>query len=176
MIGTTLRINRMISAFRTELIMTGNEKGWIVTISASLSALSIAASIVYGGLQWSSEANAREAEIEIRASSEFIRLMEFAHGRSSYILSSDCVKVVSEKMAKVERLDPNNVNRMIEDSCVINMPVAAGSQKAAMQLMASFGKKFPFLFEPAKESLSNMVEKNIAKDSAQAALARLEAQ
>jgi len=155
---------------------TEKPKNRILAISSAVSILAVSAGIINGSLQWVEEAKARQAEIELRAAAEFLVFMERAHNRSSYVVSEKCIEHLGKKIAingdSSERA-MKGYNTDLESACVINTPVGKATQEASIEMIASFGIKFDFLRNSAKEALLSLERQKVAKDTAVKALSRL---
>jgi hypothetical protein len=154
----------------------GKGKGWLVASSTAASVVAVAAGIVNGTLQWSSEARARQAEVELRVSKEFLTTMEFAHGRSSYVWSEKCAELLFPRVSVgtsggFEAIE--QYNRALEVACAMRLPVGAATQNAEIQMLAEFGIRYPYLEVAAREGLQELIRQNAGAETARRALDRL---
>jgi hypothetical protein len=114
--------------------------------------------------------------------------MEFAHGRSAHFFSEKCVEDMSKRL-EVSRDTPANLlhasnqamqqmaqayNQAVQTACGYALPVGAASQAAAMDMLASFGIRFPFLREAAREALMALKQYKLSPDATSRAIQRLE--
>jgi hypothetical protein len=184
-------------------MLTGGPKRWAtigvimlttVNIQSVLGVIGTAVTIVVAPwgvisayLQWAAEVQARQAEIELRASKEFLYLIEFAHSRTAHSLSETCIEEISKKIGVSGDTPINPVqaydqamqtataySQLIQTACVYVLPVGAASQAAAMDMIASFGIRFPFLRGSARESLMALKKYKLSPGATDRALQRLE--
>jgi hypothetical protein len=122
-------------------------RDWIQTLSV----LAVVAGAIVGVYQYrlgvAAEQRQRasnQAEIDIRLSAAFADLMRTANGRGASQLSDKCM----------EKLTNPDASR----SCVVEFPVGAAQQKAAIAAVGMLGKQYYVLRQPAIEGLKQLTE------------------
>ena len=150
---------------------------WLLPVSASLTLVTGAVSIWEGVQQYKlgvqAENRLREAaqvEADVRLSQLFIDLMQVAHARAGSHVSEECVKqlfdkkvITDEDLRALSSAPPDahftGYFRPIDTKtgfCVIDLPVGAVSQNAAITSIAVLAKRYQILREPARDALNSL--------------------
>jgi hypothetical protein len=134
---------------------------WLVAVSIASVAVTAWVGVCQYKLKVRGEQRLQESarsEIDTRMSKLFAELMWLAHARGGSQLSEKCVEALFEKGAITDG-DLGNLeqlNKKLQDACVINLPVGLASQDAAIASVAVLGRRYEILREPARAALNSL--------------------
>jgi hypothetical protein len=134
---------------------------WVVAVSIVSVAITAWVGVWQYKLKVKGEQRLQESarsEIDTRMSKLFAELMWLAHARGGSQVSEKCVEGLFEKGAITEG-DLGNLqqlNKKLQDACVINLPVGLASQDAAIASVAVLGRRYEILREPARAALNSL--------------------
>ena len=110
-----------------------------------------------------------KAEINAKLLGLMVNLMQTANGRSGYEVSNEAISKIldSENINSTDFLNQDNIkviNKILQETAVITLPVGAGEQDFAIKAIAELGIQHSFLKEIAKTSIVELSKIPRAKD------------
>ena len=80
-----------------------------------------------------------------------------AHARAGSHVSDKCIEQLFERgFITKQDFDNNAIKHKIEENCIYNLPVGVASQEAAVVCLATLGKRYEILREPARAALDSL--------------------
>jgi len=142
---------------------------WLVPVSTAVTLLSTAiaawVAVLNYRLKVKAEHRLREstqAEVDTKLSKAFSDLMWIAHARSGSHASEKLIEgalnahFVNADYFRNPRADQKK--QLLEEACILNLPVGVASQNAAIMSIAVLGRRYEILREPAQAALKSISE------------------
>ena len=120
--------------------------------SNSLAIWTAVAAAVMALREFSLKQKAARVEEDVKLIKAFVEIMPIAHARGPAMMLSDKVfDVVWPHLQKTGKIDPI-------DAAIVDAPVGAAAQDAAIAAVATLGLKHKILRKPAKQALESLLK------------------